>query len=76
MTQSKGDVRLGRFISLVLRHDPSAAGITLDGHGWAVVDDLIAGMNQHGCTIDEKTLRRIVAENNKMRYSFSDDGLR
>ena len=76
MTQSKGDVRLGRFISLVLRHDPSAAGITLDGHGWAVVDDLITGMNQHGRTIDEKTLRRIVAENNKTRYSFSDDGLR
>lgn len=25
------DVSLGRFISLVLRHDPSAAGITVDG---------------------------------------------
>ena len=37
--QSDGDVRLGRFLSLVLRHNPQAAGITLDEHGWADVED-------------------------------------
>ena len=73
---SRNDVRLGRFISLILRHDPSAAGVTLDEHGWAMVDELIAGMNQRGHHIDHTTLRRIVAENDKSRYSFSDDGLR
>ena len=73
---SQSDVRLGRFISLVLRHDPSAAGITVDGHGWAVVDDLLAGMSQRGHRVDRATLDRIVAENDKSRYSFSDDGLR
>ena len=73
---SRSDVRLGRFISLVLRHDPSAADITLDEHGWAVVDELIAGMNQRGHNIDPTVLRRIVAENDKARYSFSEDGLR
>ena len=73
---SQSDIRLGRFISLVLRHDPSAAGIALDDHGWAVVDDLLAGMNQRGHRIDYATLCRIVAENDKSRYSFSDDGQR
>ena len=34
--QSGADVKLGRFLSLVLRHNPGAAGISLDGHGWAV----------------------------------------
>lgn len=29
------DVSPGRFISLVLRHDPAAAGITVDGEDWA-----------------------------------------
>ena len=27
--------RLSVFLSLVLRHQPEAAGITLDEHGWA-----------------------------------------
>ena len=29
--------RLSVFLSLVLRHQPEAAGITLDEHGWADV---------------------------------------
>ena len=40
MTQEANDIKLGRFLSLVLRHRPSAAGITLDAHGWADVDEL------------------------------------
>jgi len=70
------DVRLGHFISLVLRHDPSAAGLALDGHGWASVDELIAGMRARGYVIDREILERIVRNNNKHRYSLSDDGLR
>lgn len=67
------DVRLGRFISLVLRHQPDAAGITLDEHGWADVEELLAGVNRTGRTIDRETLERIVRENDKQRYSFSPD---
>ncbi|MCC8059736.1 MAG: RNA 2'-phosphotransferase [Clostridiales bacterium] len=32
--------------SLILRHKPEVIGITLDEHGWANVDELIAGINQ------------------------------
>lgn len=31
-----------KYLSLILRHKPEAAGITLDEHGWADVDELIA----------------------------------
>ena len=34
--------KLSVFISLVLRHKPEAAGITLDEHGWANVEELLA----------------------------------
>ena len=71
--QSGNDIRLGRFLSLVLRHDPSAAGITLDEHGWADVEQLLAGVNRAGRKIDMFTLERIVRENNKQRYSFNAD---
>ena len=35
-----------KFISLILRHKPEAVGITLDEHGWANVEELLAGMNR------------------------------
>lgn len=73
MKESNSDVKLGRFLSLVLRHDPGAAGITLDEHGWADVEQLLAGVNRTGRKIDLPTLERIVRENNKRRYSFSGD---
>ena len=74
MEQRNSDVKLGRFLSLVLRHDPHAAGITLDEHGWADVNELLAGVNRTGRKIDRVTLERIVRENNKQRYSFNGDG--
>ena len=73
MEQSQADIKLGRFLSLVLRHEPQAAGITLDQHGWADVEALIAGVRRAGRTIDRETLERIVRENNKQRYAFNDD---
>ena len=73
MGQSKSDEKLGRFLSLVLRHNPAAAQITLDEHGWADVKALLAGCARAGRRIDRDTLERIVRENNKQRYSFNDD---
>ena len=63
---------LSRYISLILRHHPEAAGIELDEHGWANVDELIAGINKTR-KIDFSMLEAIVAEDKKGRYSFSDD---
>ena len=76
MEQSKHDIKLGRFISLVLRHEPSAAGISLDENGWADVARLIEGVNRTGRSLDMEALERIVRENSKGRYSFSDDRTR
>ena len=73
MAQSANDVKLGRFLSLVLRHEPGAAGITLDENGWADVEELLAGVRRTGRRIDMETLERIVRENNKQRYSFNED---
>ena len=35
-----------QFLSMILRHKPEAIGITLDEHGWANVDELIAGISK------------------------------
>ena len=65
-------VRTGRFISKILRHKPEIIGITLDEHGWANVDELIAGVNRT-LPMDMETLEEIVRTNNKQRYSFNED---
>lgn len=64
---------MGKFISLVLRHKPEIIGIKLDEHGWANVAELINGMNKVGKLIDLNTLKIIVAENDKQRYSFNEN---
>ena len=61
-----------KFISLILRHKPETIGITLDEHGWANVDELIAGISKTH-PIDMAILEQIVAEDEKQRYSFNED---
>ena len=65
--------KLSVFISLVLRHKPDAAGIQLDKHGWADVNELINGINNTGRTINKEILEEIVKTDNKQRYSFNED---
>lgn len=72
---SKSLTELSKFLSLILRHKPSAANIELDEHGWANVEELIAGINQVDSNndIDMERLEEIVRTDNKQRYSFSED---
>jgi putative RNA 2'-phosphotransferase len=71
MTNS--DKSLGKFISLILRHKPEVINITLDEYGWADVDALISGIQKSYKFFNLQVLERIVEENNKNRYSFSND---
>ena len=69
-------VRLSRFLSRVLRHDPASIGLTLDAQGWAEVDALLAGAQRAGVPLTRELLQQVVAENDKQRYALSDDGAR
>jgi putative RNA 2'-phosphotransferase len=66
--------RTSKFLALVLRHDPAAAGITLDGEGWADVGALLAGMAAKGHVLSGEQLRELVAADSKGRYALSGDG--
>ena len=65
--------RLSRYLSLILRHHPEVIGISLDAHGWADVDELIAGIAQKK-KFNREILEEIVRTDKKQRYSFSEDG--
>ncbi|MEY8337404.1 RNA 2'-phosphotransferase [Lachnospiraceae bacterium 62-35] len=63
---------LSRFLSLILRHKPEVVGIRLDEHGWADVQELLAGINRTRY-INMEMLEEIVRTDKKQRYSFNED---
>ena len=67
---------LSKFLSLVLRHRPDAIGIELDESGWVAVDELLVAMQRSGRSVTREQLDRVVANNDKQRFSISDDRLR
>ena len=67
-------VRISKFISLVLRHNPAKIGLTLDENGWASVDELLSKSAKAGQHFDRPTLEQVVAQNDKKRFAFSVDG--
>ncbi|WP_455542383.1 RNA 2'-phosphotransferase [Intestinibacter sp.] len=65
---------LSKFISKILRHEPEIVHINLDDNGYTDVQGLIDGINKYGRNkIDFKTLKYIVENDNKQRYSFKCD---
>ena len=68
--------RLSKFLSLVLRHNPGAAGVVLDSTGWVAVGELLAGCARAGKPMTREQLDHVVANNDKKRFEFSADGLR
>lgn len=69
-------VRVSKFLSLVLRHQPEKVGVTLDREGWVSVYLLLEAFEAHGLRLTPDELREVVRSNDKQRFSFSADGLR
>lgn len=57
-----------KFLSLVLRHNPSAANLRLNENGWAKVVDILQNMQM---TFND--LSSIVVNNDKKRFEFNSD---
>jgi putative RNA 2'-phosphotransferase len=65
--------KVSKFISLILRHKPEEAGITLDKNGWADTRALVKGVAEKypGFTIND--LIQIVKTDEKQRYAFTEN---
>ncbi|MCJ8288531.1 MAG: RNA 2'-phosphotransferase [Crocinitomicaceae bacterium] len=66
-------IKKGKFLSLILRHNPEKIKIELDNAGWTDVDTLIRQMNKFNRRIDIKELEYLVENNSKKRYAFNSD---
>lgn len=64
--------RIGKFLSLVLRHEPQKIGIELDEQGWANTKELIEKCKKKRYHFSMDDLIEIVETNDKQRYSFNE----
>lgn len=70
---SKEDMRISKFMSLILRHKPEEIELKLDEYGYIKTSDLMNGLNRKGYKVTILDIERIVDEDNKQRYSFNHD---
>ena len=73
---SKQLVKQSRFLSHVLRHNPDRVGVALDPAGWVDVDVLLTALAAHRHPMSRAQLDRVVAENDKQRFSFDSTDTR
>ncbi len=65
--------RMGKYVSMLLRHHPEEAGVVLDEHGWTDVADLVEKVRPR-YPLTEELLHQLAFGKDKQRYEFSEDG--
>lgn len=69
-------VKISRYLSKHLRHQPERIGLRLEPGGWVGVGDLLDACRRNHLSLTREELDEVVARNDKKRFSFSEDGSR
>lgn len=70
----KRRVRVSKFVSKVLRHEPESVGLTLEPGGWVPVSDLLSGLASAGTKLTRDELADVVSRCEKQRFAFDESG--
>jgi putative RNA 2'-phosphotransferase len=68
----KRRIRISKFMSLVLRHEPEKAGLTLEPGGWVLIDDLLTGAANAGFRFSRDELEEVVEFCEKQRFAIDE----
>ncbi|WP_207424617.1 RNA 2'-phosphotransferase [Desertivirga brevis] len=74
MSNRNDEIKISKFLSLVLRHQPETIGIELDENGWTEIDVLIEKSAKKGILINHHLLKHIVDTNSKKRFAINEAG--
>ncbi len=69
-------VKVSKYLSKHLRHQPEHIGIALDENGWVDVETLLSAAARHGFAITRAELDHVVATNDKRRFTVDGDRIR
>ena len=65
-------IKVSKYISKHLRHEPERLGLELEPGGWVAVESLLAACAAHRFAITPEELEEVVARNDKQRFSFDE----
>ncbi|MGW6539463.1 RNA 2'-phosphotransferase [Streptomyces sp. NPDC055051] len=69
-------VKVSKYLSKHLRHQPERIGLTLDEHGWTEIDTLLGAAADHDFPISRAELDHVVATNDKKRFAVEGTRIR
>ncbi|MFF7812537.1 RNA 2'-phosphotransferase [Streptomyces sp. NPDC007945] len=69
-------VKVSKYLSKHLRHQPERIGLVLDAQGWTEIDALLVAAAAHGFPIDRAELDHVVASNDKRRFAVEGTRIR
>jgi putative RNA 2'-phosphotransferase len=67
-------IKVSKYLSKHLRHQPERLGLTLEDGGWVKIDDLLKACAENNFPISLVELREVVEKNDKKRFSFDASG--
>jgi putative RNA 2'-phosphotransferase len=67
-------IRISKYLSKHLRHQPERLGLELLPGGWVNVEQLLAAAAANGFEISLAQLQQVVTSNDKQRFAFNDAG--
>lgn len=67
---------VSKYLALILRHKPQAAGLELDEQGWAPVADVLRAVEKRFGAFTRTDLEELVRTNDKQRYALDESGTR
>ena len=67
-------VKISKYLSKHLRHEPERLGLELAPGGWVRIDDLLAACARHHFAITREHLEEVVATSDKQRFSIDATG--
>ncbi|MFD6192603.1 RNA 2'-phosphotransferase [Streptomyces sp. NPDC060275] len=74
--QQERTVKVSKYLSKHLRHQPERIGLTLDEGGWVEIDTLVAAAAAHGFRFTRQELDHVVATNDKRRFAVEGTRIR
>ncbi|MFI0987874.1 RNA 2'-phosphotransferase [Streptomyces exfoliatus] len=69
-------VKVSKYLSKHLRHQPERIGLELDANGWTEIDTLLQATTRHGFPITREELAHVVATNDKRRFAIEGTRIR
>jgi putative RNA 2'-phosphotransferase len=69
-------VKVSKYLSKHLRHEPERLGLELQPGGWVGVDELLAACAANRFPLSRAELEQVVERSDKKRFAFDETGTR